>query len=182
MFLPPGLLSVGRQRRGGAGVPDGSAVAATGASSAVAGADSPTFVAPVPDGSLVTRATATATVMPARTSASSHGRVGRSGGAMPEVYPAQVKARSRPGAPAAATGDTGAVNDRNVLGGELEVCGTAPMTGFFRDGCCSTGPEDRGSHTICAVVTAEFLEHQRSIGNDLRTPVPQYRVKSREVV
>jgi uncharacterized protein (DUF2237 family) len=48
------------------------------------------------------------------------------------------------------------------------------MTGFFRDGCCSTGPEDRGSHTICAVVTAEFLEHQRSIGNDLSTPMPQY--------
>jgi hypothetical protein len=65
--------------------------------------------------------------------------------------------------------------ERNVLGNELEPCGTDPMTGFFRDGCCSTGPEDRGSHTICAVVTAEFLEHQRSIGNDLITPIPQYR-------
>ena len=65
--------------------------------------------------------------------------------------------------------------ERNVLGNELEPCGTDPMTGFFRDGCCSTGPEDRGSHTICAVVTAEFLEHQRSIGNDLITPMPQYR-------
>ena len=50
---------------------------------------------------------------------------------------------------------------RNVLGGELEPCGTDPLTGFYRDGCCSTGPDDRGSHTICAVVTAEFLEHQR---------------------
>ena len=49
-----------------------------------------------------------------------------------------------------------------------------PVTGFFRDGCCTTGPEDVGSHTICAVVTAEFLEHQRSIGNDLTTPFPQY--------
>ena len=49
------------------------------------------------------------------------------------------------------------------------------MTGFYRDGCCSTGPEDLGSHTICAVVTAEFLEHQRSIGNDLSTPRPEYR-------
>jgi hypothetical protein len=49
------------------------------------------------------------------------------------------------------------------------------MTGFFRDGCCSTGPEDLGSHTICAVVTAEFLEHQRSIGNDLSTPRPEFR-------
>jgi uncharacterized protein (DUF2237 family) len=65
--------------------------------------------------------------------------------------------------------------ERNVLGGELEPCGFDPVTGFFRDGCCSTGPEDLGSHTICAVVTAEFLEHQRSIGNDLSTPMPAYR-------
>jgi uncharacterized protein len=64
---------------------------------------------------------------------------------------------------------------RNVLGGELEPCGTDPLTGFYRDGCCSTGPDDRGSHTICAVVTGEFLEHQRSIGNDLTTPMPEYR-------
>jgi uncharacterized protein (DUF2237 family) len=66
------------------------------------------------------------------------------------------------------------VTDRNVLGGELELCGTDPLTGFYRDGCCHTDPEDRGSHTICAVVTSEFLEHQRSIGNDLTTAVPQY--------
>ena len=65
--------------------------------------------------------------------------------------------------------------ERNVLGGDLEPCGTDPMTGFFRDGCCSTGPEDLGSHTICAVVTAEILAHQRGIGNDLSTPVPRYR-------
>jgi len=65
--------------------------------------------------------------------------------------------------------------ERNVLGDELEPCGTDPLTGFFRDGCCSTGPEDRGSHTVCAVVTVEFLEHQRGIGNDLSTPMPQYR-------
>ena len=65
--------------------------------------------------------------------------------------------------------------DRNVLGGELELCGTDPVTGFYRDGCCRTGIDDLGSHTICAVVTAEFLEHQRSIGNDLTTPMPQYR-------
>ena len=69
----------------------------------------------------------------------------------------------------------GRVTERNVLGGELEPCGTDPMTGFFRDGCCNTGPEDLGSHTICAVVTVEFLEHQRGIGNDLSTPMPQYR-------
>jgi uncharacterized protein (DUF2237 family) len=65
--------------------------------------------------------------------------------------------------------------DRNALGGELEPCGTDPLTGFYRDGCCSTGPEDVGSHTICAVVTAEFLAHQRAIGNDLSTPRPEYR-------
>ena len=64
---------------------------------------------------------------------------------------------------------------RNVLGGELESCGTEPLTGFYRDGICATGPEDLGSHTICAVVTPEFLEHQRAIGNDLVTPVPQFR-------
>lgn len=61
-----------------------------------------------------------------------------------------------------------------MLGGELETCSTDPVTGFFRDGCCNTGPEDLGSHTICAVVTAEFLAHQRRIGNDLSTPMPQY--------
>ncbi len=66
------------------------------------------------------------------------------------------------------------MTERNVLGGELEPCGTEPMTGFYRDGCCATGPEDRGSHTICAVVTEAFLDHQRSIGNDLSTPVPEY--------
>jgi uncharacterized protein len=67
------------------------------------------------------------------------------------------------------------VTDRNVLGSELEPCGDDPVTGFYRDGCCSTGPEDLGSHTICSVMTAEFLEHQRSIGNDLSTPMPHFR-------
>ena len=67
-----------------------------------------------------------------------------------------------------------AARERNVLGGELEACGTDPMTGFYRDGCCRTGPQDVGSHTICAVVTAEFLDHQRRIGNDLSTPMPAY--------
>ena len=66
------------------------------------------------------------------------------------------------------------MGQRNVLGGELELCGTDPVTGFFRDGCCSAGPEDPGSHTICAVVTAEFLDHQRGIGNDLSIPIPEY--------
>lgn len=70
--------------------------------------------------------------------------------------------------------ETAAMDDRNVLGGPLEACGSDPVTGFFRDGCCHTGPEDLGSHTICAVVTSEFLEHQQRIGNDLSTPMPQY--------
>ncbi len=64
--------------------------------------------------------------------------------------------------------------ERNVLGGPLEPCGDDPVTGFYRDGCCRSGAEDVGSHTICAVVTAEFLEHQRGIGNDLTTPAPIY--------
>jgi uncharacterized protein (DUF2237 family) len=63
----------------------------------------------------------------------------------------------------------------NVLGAELEQCGTDPLTGFYRDGCCSSGPEDIGSHTVCAVVTREFLEHQRSVGNDLSTPRPEWQ-------
>ena len=63
---------------------------------------------------------------------------------------------------------------RNVLGDELQVCGTDPMTGFFRDGYTTTSPADHGSHTVCAVVTAEFLAHQQAIGNDLSTPLPQY--------
>ncbi|MEI2826468.1 MAG: DUF2237 domain-containing protein [Dermatophilaceae bacterium] len=64
---------------------------------------------------------------------------------------------------------------RNVLGGELDSCGTDPLTGFYRDGLCACGPEDVGSHTICAVVTREFLDHQRAIGNDLSTPRPEFR-------
>jgi hypothetical protein len=64
--------------------------------------------------------------------------------------------------------------ERNVLGGSLEECSAEPLTGFFRDGCCRTGADDVGSHTICAVVTAEFLAHQSSVGNDLITPRPEY--------
>ena len=63
----------------------------------------------------------------------------------------------------------------NVFGEEIVSCSDRPKTGFFRDGCCNTSPEDLGSHTICAVVTEQFLEHQRSIGNDLITPMPMYR-------
>ncbi len=66
------------------------------------------------------------------------------------------------------------MTDRNVLGERLEPCGTDPLTGFYRDGACTSGPEDRGSHTVCAVVTQEFLQHQQSIGNDLSTPLPAY--------
>ena len=62
----------------------------------------------------------------------------------------------------------------NVLGAPLEMCGTEPLTGFFRDGYTTTSPQDVGSHTVCAVVTAEFLEHQQAVGNDLSTPMPEY--------
>jgi uncharacterized protein (DUF2237 family) len=65
-------------------------------------------------------------------------------------------------------------SERNVLGGDLEPCGVDPVTGFYRDGSCSTGTDDVGSHTVCAVMTAEFLEHQRAVGNDLVTPRPEY--------
>ena len=64
--------------------------------------------------------------------------------------------------------------ERNVLGGPLEPCGTDPMTGFTRDGSCRSGPDDLGSHTVCAVVSAEFLAMQRQLGNDLGTPRPEY--------
>jgi len=66
------------------------------------------------------------------------------------------------------------MSELNVLGGELEPCGTDPMTGFYRDGNCSCGREDVGLHSICAVVTEEFLRHQRVVGNDLSTPRPEY--------
>lgn len=62
----------------------------------------------------------------------------------------------------------------NVFGEPLEVCSLEPLTGFYRDGLTTTGPDDFGSHTVCTVVTAEFLEHQRSVGNDLSTPMPMY--------
>ena len=63
---------------------------------------------------------------------------------------------------------------RNVLGGELVPCSLAPRTGFFRNGCCETGPEDVGLHTVCAVMTADFLAFSKAAGNDLSTPMPEY--------
>ena len=60
----------------------------------------------------------------------------------------------------------------NVLGEPLELCSLKPTTGFYRDGCCNTGAEDIGSHTVCAVMTAEFLQFSKSSGNDLSTPIP----------
>ena len=63
---------------------------------------------------------------------------------------------------------------RNVLGGLLAACSEDPLTGFFRDGCCNTGPQDVGSHTVCAVMTAEFLVFSARAGNDLSTPLPEY--------
>ena len=63
----------------------------------------------------------------------------------------------------------------NVLGTPLRTCSTAPLTGFTRNGCCETGPQDVGSHTVCAVMTAAFLAFTRERGNDLSTPRPEYR-------
>jgi uncharacterized protein (DUF2237 family) len=63
---------------------------------------------------------------------------------------------------------------RNVTGGELKPCSTAPLTGFFRNGCCETGPDDLGLHTVCAVMSAEFLAFSKAAGNDLSTPQPAY--------
>ena len=63
---------------------------------------------------------------------------------------------------------------RNVFGEPLLTCATSPMTGFYRDGCCNTGIEDIGSHTVCIVATAEFLAFSKSRGNDLSTPLPDY--------
>ena len=67
-----------------------------------------------------------------------------------------------------------AAAQKNVLGGDLQPCSFDPLTGFYRDGCCTAGPEDLGSHTVCAVVTAEFLDYQQQTGNDLVSPAPQY--------
>lgn len=63
---------------------------------------------------------------------------------------------------------------RNVLGGKLDPCSADPVTGFFRNGCCDTGPQDRGSHTVCAEMTAEFLALSKYLGNDLSTPRPEF--------
>lgn len=63
--------------------------------------------------------------------------------------------------------------DVNVVGGELRPCSSEPLTGFYRNGCCSTGPDDLGSHTVCVVCTAEFLEFSRRAGNDLSTARPE---------
>ncbi|MEX0351457.1 MAG: DUF2237 family protein [Paracoccaceae bacterium] len=62
----------------------------------------------------------------------------------------------------------------NALGGALEPCSTDPLTGFFRDGHCNTCAQDRGSHTVCAVMTAEFLAYSKYVGNDLSTPRPEF--------
>jgi uncharacterized protein len=66
------------------------------------------------------------------------------------------------------------MTERNVLGGDLDPCSTDPLTGFYRDGSCNCGDDDFGVHAVCTVVTAEFLQHQREIGNDLTTPHPEW--------
>ena len=74
----------------------------------------------------------------------------------------------------ASGGGGGRKTSFNVLGGLLESCSIQPMTGFYRDGCCATGAEDIGSHTVCAVMTAEFLVFSKRQGNDLSTPRPEF--------
>ena len=64
---------------------------------------------------------------------------------------------------------------RNVLGEPLVACSFDPLTGFYRDGCCKTGPEDTGSHLVCAIMTDDFLKFSKMVGNDLSTPIPQWR-------
>ena len=75
---------------------------------------------------------------------------------------------------ATADEDLMAIDEKNVLGGTLATCSVSPLTGFFRDGCCNTGPDDRGLHVVCVQVTADFLDFARSQGNDLVTPMPEY--------
>ncbi|GAA1212241.1 DUF2237 family protein [Prauserella alba] len=66
------------------------------------------------------------------------------------------------------------MSERNILGDELEPCGTDPLTGYYRSGCCDTGEDDPGNHSVCAVVTTEFLTQQRTAGNDLTTARPEF--------
>ncbi len=72
------------------------------------------------------------------------------------------------------TGERGRSPSLNVLGGRLETCSISPMTGFFRNGCCDTGPGDYGSHTVCIVASTEFLAYSAAVGNDLSTPAPDF--------
>jgi uncharacterized protein (DUF2237 family) len=72
------------------------------------------------------------------------------------------------------SGSGGGGIQRNVLGGPLSLCSESPLTGFYRTGCCETGPDDRGVHTVCAIMTAEFLSFSRTRGNDLSTPRPEF--------
>lgn len=67
------------------------------------------------------------------------------------------------------------MESKNIFGEPLIACGTDPMTGFYRDGCCNTGPMDAGTHTVCAIMTEDFLAFTKAKGNDLSTPVPQYQ-------
>jgi hypothetical protein len=67
------------------------------------------------------------------------------------------------------------IQSKNVFGESLAVCGNDPTTGFYRDGCCNTGPSDTGTHTVCAIMTEEFLVYTKNLGNDLSTPIPAYQ-------
>lgn len=95
-------------------------------------------------------------------------------GGKPPASPFSIQIESASSTfPVAGCGHSGRMRT-NVLNGPLQICCFAPTTGFYRDGFCRTGPEDRGLHTVCAVMTAEFLQFSRQQGNDLSTPVPEY--------
>ena len=112
-------------------------------------------------------------------------RAGRSGSALPVwglrgdpgslcLLGVASCAALRVSAAAMGSGSTATEPPLNVLGRKLEVCGTDPMTGFYRDGCCNTGPNDTGRHTVCCELTQGFLDYSLSRGNDLLTPRPEY--------
>ena len=96
------------------------------------------------------------------------------GGARRLLVGVRDRARRRPAPGPRATAVTSDMTELNVLGDPLRTCGTEPLTGYYRDGDCRCGPEDQGLHAVCAVMTEEFLTHQRSVGNDLVTPRPEW--------
>jgi uncharacterized protein (DUF2237 family) len=99
---------------------------------------------------------------------------GRRQGRHYDITPAYANAARQENPLSIEPRDFGRRPSRNVFGEPLQACSLSPMTGFFRNGCCDTAPEDVGSHTVCVVMTAEFLEFSKAQGNDLSTPMPEF--------